>query len=72
MIVVTEGEIDCLSVAELQKCKWPVVSIPTGAPSAKKALAANLEYQLLTNEHTPYIAVSHFLLKSSNLGLNCN
>lgn len=31
MIVVTEGEIDCLSVAELQDGKWPVVSIWCGA-----------------------------------------
>lgn len=43
-IVVTEGEIDCLTVSQLQGNKWPVVSIPNGAQAAKKALEANLEY----------------------------
>ena len=43
-IVVTEGEIDCLSVAQVQGCKYPVVSIPMGAKSAKKSIAANFEY----------------------------
>lgn len=43
-IVITEGEIDCLSVAEVFQCKYPVVSIPLGAKSAKKACAANYEY----------------------------
>lgn len=43
-IVVTEGEIDCLSVAQLQNSKYPVVSIPQGAKSAKKCLSANYEY----------------------------
>lgn len=44
MIVITEGEIDALSLAEVQKCKWPVVSIPTGAAGAKKAISKNLDY----------------------------
>lgn len=43
-IVITEGEIDCLSVAQVQEGKYPVVSLPLGAKSAKKTLAANLEY----------------------------
>lgn len=43
-IVVTEGEIDALSVAQVQGCKYPVVSIPMGAKSAKKSIAANFEY----------------------------
>lgn len=43
-IVVTEGEIDCLTVAQLQGGKYPVVSIPNGAAAAKKTLAANYEY----------------------------
>ncbi|WP_256573538.1 DnaB-like helicase C-terminal domain-containing protein [Pseudomonas sp. B14(2017)] len=43
-IVITEGEIDCLSVAQLQGCKYPVVSIPAGSKSAKAACAANYEY----------------------------
>ena len=43
-IVITEGEIDCLSVAEVFQCKYPVVSIPLGTNSAKKTCAANYEY----------------------------
>ncbi|WJJ60230.1 primase/helicase protein [Salmonella phage ST-29] len=43
-IVITEGEIDALSVAQVQEGKYPVVSLPLGAKSAKKTLAANLEY----------------------------
>lgn len=43
-LVITEGEIDAMSVSQLQDNKWPVVSIPTGAQGAKKALAAQLEW----------------------------
>ena len=43
-IVITEGEIDCLTVSQLQGNKWPVVSIPNGAQGAKKVIEANLEY----------------------------
>ncbi len=43
-IVITEGEIDCLTVSQLQGNKWPVVSIPNGAQAAKKVIEANLEY----------------------------
>lgn len=44
MIVVTEGEIDAMSVSQLQDHKWPVVSLPCGAKAAKKSMAANYEY----------------------------
>jgi twinkle protein len=43
-IVVCEGEIDALTVAQVQNLKWPVVSIPTGAKGAKKSISKNLEY----------------------------
>lgn len=43
-IVVTEGEVDCLSVSQVQGNKWPVVSVPNGAQGAKKAIQKNLEY----------------------------
>ncbi|ATN92963.1 DNA primase/helicase [Ralstonia phage RPSC1] len=43
-IVITEGEIDCLTVAQMQGLKWPVVSLPCGAAAAKKTLAANIDY----------------------------
>lgn len=44
MVVVTEGEIDALSVSQLQNNKWPVVSVPNGAQGAKKAVAKALEW----------------------------
>lgn len=43
-VVITEGEIDCLSVSQLQGNKWPVVSVPNGAQGAKKSLSAALEW----------------------------
>lgn len=44
MIVVTEGEIDALTVTQLQNNRFPAVSIPNGATGAAKAIAANLEW----------------------------
>lgn len=43
-VVVTEGEIDCLTVSQLQGNKWPVVSLPSGAGSAVRAFKTNLEW----------------------------
>lgn len=45
-IVITEGQIDAMSIAEAQDCKWPVVSLPNGAQSARKALQAELDWLL--------------------------
>lgn len=42
-IVITEGEIDALSVASAMP-GWPVVSIPNGANAAKKSLQKHLEW----------------------------
>lgn len=44
MVVVTEGEIDALSVSQLQGHKWPVVSLPSGAQGAKRAISKALEW----------------------------
>lgn len=43
-IVITEGEIDCMTVSQLQGNKWPVVSVPNGAQGAAKALKKHLEW----------------------------
>lgn len=43
-VVVTEGEIDCLTVSQLQDCKWPVVSLPNGVSHAVKAFKTSLEW----------------------------
>lgn len=42
-LVITEGEIDALSMATLLT-KFPVVSVPTGAAGAKKAIQKSLEF----------------------------
>lgn len=43
-LVITEGEIDMLTIAQLDQCKWPVVSIPSGVGSAKKVFQAQYEW----------------------------
>lgn len=44
MVVITEGEIDAMSVSQLQNNKWPVVSIQNGAQSAKRELSKQLDW----------------------------
>jgi twinkle protein len=43
-LVITEGELDMLSYAEVTNCKYPVVSLPNGAQSAKTVLANCRKY----------------------------
>ena len=43
-IVITEGEIDAMSVAQAFGNKWPAVSLRNGADGARKDIAAALEY----------------------------
>lgn len=43
-LTITEGELDALSVSQVFDHKYPVVSVPNGAPQAAKAVAANLEW----------------------------
>lgn len=43
-LVITEGEIDALTVSQVQSNKWPVVSVPKGAKGAKRAVQDNYEY----------------------------
>jgi len=44
MVVITEGEIDALSVSQIQGNKWPVVSLSTGAAGAVKNIKNSLEW----------------------------
>jgi twinkle protein len=44
MVVVTEGEVDALSLSQVWEHKWPVVSVPNGAQGAAKAVGAALEW----------------------------
>lgn len=43
-VIITEGELDALSVSQVLEHKWQVVTLPNGAQSARKTLAANLEW----------------------------
>lgn len=43
-LIITEGEIDCLTVSQVQGNKYPVVSLPTGAPSAAKVFKAQFKW----------------------------
>lgn len=43
-VIITEGEIDAMSVSQVQQHKWPVVSIPTGASGAAKAVLKSLDW----------------------------
>jgi twinkle protein len=44
IVVVTEGEIDAMSVSQAQDNKWATVSIPNGASSAAASFRAHLEW----------------------------
>ena len=43
-LIITEGEIDALSVCQSLNGTWPVVSVPNGADSALKYVLQNLEF----------------------------
>ncbi len=43
-LVITEGEIDCLTMSQLQGVKYPVVSIGGGAAGAVKEIKRNLQF----------------------------
>ena len=42
-LTITEGELDCLAVYETQG-DYPCVSVPSGAQSARRAIAENIEF----------------------------
>ena len=43
-LIITEGEIDCMTIAQELGLTWATVSIPSGAAGAKKAIQRQLEY----------------------------
>ena len=43
-LIITEGELDCLSVAQVQDCKYPVVSLSGGAGNAQNDIRRNFEW----------------------------
>lgn len=43
-VVITEGEIDCMSISQLWGNKWPVVSLKSGAAGAKKDLGKAVQW----------------------------
>lgn len=44
MIVITEGELDAMSVTQAMGLSWPAVSVPSGAAGAKKSISKALEF----------------------------
>lgn len=44
MLVITEGELDALSMSQAQNNRWPVVSVPNGASSAARTVQQQLEW----------------------------
>ena len=49
-VVITEGEIDCLTVAQVTGLKYPVVSLACGAKSARKTFEEQYEWLMLFDE----------------------
>jgi twinkle protein len=43
-LIITEGEIDCLTVCQLLGNTWAVVSLPNGAAAAVRSIKDNLEF----------------------------
>lgn len=43
-LIITEGEVDCLAVAQVLGGRWPVVSLPLGAAAAVKAIKDSFEF----------------------------
>lgn len=43
-LVITEGEIDAMSVSQAMDLKWPVVSLPNGAQSVEKVIKRSYDW----------------------------
>ena len=43
-IIICEGEIDAMSMSQAQDNRYPVVSLPSGCTSAKKAVGRSIEW----------------------------
>lgn len=43
-VIITEGELDTLTVSQIQGHKWPVVSVPDGAATAHKSIKKALDW----------------------------
>tara|TARA_R110002020_G_scaffold168090_1_gene356760 strand:+ start:12880 stop:14481 length:1602 start_codon:yes stop_codon:yes gene_type:complete len=63
-LVVVEGELDALSLSQVQNHRWPVVSVPNGVGSAEKALVKSLEWVESFDEVV-------FLMDNDEKGLEC-
>ena len=44
MVTITEGEVEALSISQCFNNRWPVVSLPQGCASAKKAISKSIEW----------------------------
>ena len=49
-LIITEGEIDAMSISHYNNDRYPVVSLPNGAASAKRDIKKNMEWILKFKE----------------------
>ena len=49
-LIITEGEIDAMTVSQIQNHKWPVVSIKSGSDGAAKDILQEIEFVESFNE----------------------
>jgi twinkle protein len=43
-LIITEGEIDCLSISQVLRNRWACVSIPSGVNDAVNAVSRNIDF----------------------------
>lgn len=43
-LIITEGEIDCMSISQVLRNRWACVSIPSGAKDAASSVARNIDF----------------------------
>lgn len=53
-VIVTEGEIDAMSVSQIQNNKWPVVSVQNGAAGAARSVRNAIDW-LLKYDHVIFM-----------------
>ena len=54
MVVVTEGEVDAMTVSQIQNNRWATVSVPNGAQGASKSIRKALDW-LLKFDHVIFM-----------------
>jgi hypothetical protein len=75
-LTITEGEFDCLTVAQVVgEGKWPVVSLPSGAQGAKRVFQKQMKWlEKFDDKKIGYIALEESIERTANsiIGLDMN